>query len=119
MMMKKPTASYNVFDVVLVPFPFIDTAEFKQRPALIISSANLFNHDAGAAVMAMITSATHTPWPLDIAISDLQDAGLPVQSIIRMKLFTLDERLILKKLGRLNQKDQKVFVKNAKLLLGI
>jgi len=33
--------------------------------------------------------------------------GLPVSSKVRMKLFTLDSRLIIKKIGGLAAKDQK------------
>jgi mRNA interferase MazF len=57
--------------------------------------------------MAMITSAMHTPWPCDVEITDLSAAGLSVKSIIRMKLFTIDQRLILGPLGTLSGKDQK------------
>jgi mRNA interferase MazF len=57
--------------------------------------------------MAMITTATHRPWPLDVSIVDLAMAGLPAPSIIRIKLFTLDHRLVLKKLGRLHLSDQR------------
>ncbi|MGZ8237012.1 MAG: hypothetical protein ACXW1Z_15385 [Methylobacter sp.] len=45
--------------------------------------------------MTMITSAKHTAWPLDTPIENLTAAGLPVPSIIRLKLLTLDNRLIL------------------------
>ncbi|MCE5317946.1 MAG: type II toxin-antitoxin system PemK/MazF family toxin, partial [Parachlamydia sp.] len=85
-MTNRPTETYNKFDIVLVPFPFIDSASSKQRPALILSSSDSFNAMAGASVMAMVTSATHHPWPLDRPIEDLASAGLPVPSLIRMKL---------------------------------
>jgi mRNA interferase MazF len=57
--------------------------------------------------MAMITTATHSSWLLDIKIRDLPAAGLKSPSIIRMKLFTLDHSLILKRLGKLAPSDQK------------
>lgn len=101
----KPTKIYNTFEIVVVPFPFIDSPNVKKRPAIILSSLD-FNRESSACVMAMITSALHFSWPGDIMINDLKSAGLPVESIIRMKLFTLDQRLILKKLGTLSRKDQ-------------
>lgn len=100
-------AAYNRFDVVKVPFPFTDRKASKTRPALVLSGAKLFNAPAAHSVMAMITSAGHAPWPLDVAISDLAGAGLPAPSMIRMKLFTLDNRLILKRLGKLGSRDQR------------
>ena len=66
-----------------------------------------FNKLIEHSVMAMITSAMHTPWPLDVAIADLDQAGLSAKSVIRMKLFTLDHRLIIRKIGELSIRDQK------------
>jgi mRNA interferase MazF len=57
--------------------------------------------------MAMITTASHSAWPLDIGIADLGDAGLKTSSIIRMKLFTIDHILIQRNIGQLSFQDQK------------
>jgi mRNA interferase MazF len=99
-------ASFERFDVVRVPFPFTDRQAEKNRPALVLSDSVAFNRPAGHSVMAMITSAAHAPWPLDVAIADLRAAGLPSPSIVRFKLFTLDHRLVRGKLGTLVAKDQ-------------
>lgn len=56
--------------------------------------------------MAMITSETNAPWPLDCPITNLIAAGLPVPSKVRFKLFTLDHRLIHGLLGQLGAQDQ-------------
>lgn len=98
--------SYERFDVVVVPFPFTDKPNAKRRPALVLSSAKVFNKKAGHSVMAMITSAQNDPWPLDVEITDLSSAGLPAPSVVRMKLFTLDHRLIISKAGVLLEKDR-------------
>jgi mRNA interferase MazF len=42
----------------------------------------------------------------DVPINDLKVAGLPAPSIVRFKVFTLDDRLVRGKLGRLAEKDQ-------------
>jgi len=55
--------------------------------------------------MAMITSSNNAPWPLDIEIKDLQRAGLPARSVVRMKLFTLDQRVVLRRIGHLSDND--------------
>ncbi len=98
--------TFNAFDVVVVPFPFTDRATTKRRPALILSDAQAYNRPVGQAVMAMITSAKNSDWPLDFEIQDLDAAGLPSASIVRMKLFTLDEQLIIRKAGTLGETDQ-------------
>lgn len=91
------------FDVVVVPFPFIDSAEAKTRPALVLS-ARAFNIAHGASVLAMITTATHSRWPSDIAI-DHAAAGLRASSVVRLKLFTLDNGMIARRLGALAPAD--------------
>lgn len=111
--------TYNRFDIVKVPFPFTDRQAGKYRPALIISTAGPFNSLVGHSVMAMITSATQSAWPLDTPINDLESAGLPAQSLIRLKLFTLDHRLIIGSLGHLSANDQAVFNQHFNTLMGL
>lgn len=98
--------TFDAFDVVVVPFPFTDRTTTKRRPALILSDSQAFNLQVGQAVMAMITSANNSDWPLDTAIQDLAAAGLPSTSVVRMKLFTLDEKLIIRKAGTLASTDR-------------
>ncbi len=109
--------TFNAFDVVVVPFPFTDKTTTKRRPALILSDAQAFNLKVGQAVMAMITSAKNSDWPLDIEILDLDSAGLPSPSIIRMKLFTLDEKLIIRKAGKLANPDKRKVIEALRQLL--
>ncbi len=56
--------------------------------------------------MAMITSARHSAWPLDVEIGNLESAGLPAPSVIRMKLFTLDHRMVIRACGALDPRDR-------------
>jgi len=87
------------YDVVVVPFPFTDRRAAKRRPALALSS-EAFSFDSGHTMLAMITSARNPPWPMDVII-DSDAAGLRAPSRVRMKLFTLDNRLIVLKAGSL------------------
>ncbi len=111
--------AYKIFDVVVVPFPFTDQNTDKKRPALVLSDATQFNEETQNCVMAMITSAKNPDWPLDAKISSLKKAGLPAPSKVRMKLFTLDNRLIIKKIGGLAAKDQKTVKENLKKLMNL
>jgi len=116
--MKKHTVTYNVHDVVVVPFPFTDKQSSKRRPALVISDANHFNTPMGQSVLAMITSSSNASWPLDVEINDLDSAGLSSASMVRMKLFTLDHPLILRKIGQLSKGDSYQVDLAVKKLLG-
>ncbi|MFY9727906.1 MAG: type II toxin-antitoxin system PemK/MazF family toxin [Bryobacteraceae bacterium] len=93
----------DVFDVVVVPFPFTDSAAAVKRPALVLSRRSFNRH--GHTVLAMITDLRNAPWPLDIEI-DASAAGLKMASVVRMKLFTLDNRLLTGKIGRLKPADR-------------
>lgn len=104
--------------VVTVPFPFTDRAKAKRRPALVLSSASAFNNVIGHSVLAMITSAKNSAWPLDVEILDLKQAGLPSPSVVRMKLFTIDHRLIVDRLGTLSKRDSTSAMESVKKLLG-
>ncbi len=98
--------TFDAFDVVVVPFPFTDRNTTKRRPALVLSDADNFNKQVGQSVLAMITSAANSTWPLDVDITNLDSAGLPSASVVRMKLFTLDHRLVIRKAGALSDDDQ-------------
>jgi mRNA interferase MazF len=92
-------------DVVVVPFPFTDRTTTRRRPALVCSTAE-FNQRTGHVLLAMITSAAHSDWSDDVRLTDLDAAGLPVPSVVRWKLFTLDQRLVLRTAGRLAEHDR-------------
>ncbi len=109
--------SFERFDIVAVPFPLTDSATTKRRPALVLSSARFFNLPAGHSVMAMITSAGNAAWPLDVEITDRDAAGLAAASLVRMKLFTLDSRFILRQVGQLAAADCKAVAASMATLL--
>lgn len=106
------------YDIVVVPFPFTDRSTSKRRPALVISTAESFNNSIGQSVLAMITSTANSSWPLDINIKNLDAAGLSSPSTVRMKLFTLDHRLFIRKAGKLSEKDQRLVKLSLKRLMG-
>jgi len=111
--------SLESFSVVSVPFPFTDRERSKRRPALILSRDIHFNRVIGHSVLAMITSAKNSDWPFDIEIQDLKQAGLPAPSVVRMKLFTLDHRLLIADLGKLSARDSASVRESLQRLLGL
>jgi len=102
--MMKPIMTFDIGDIVRVPFPFTDRTSHKRRPAIVLSTKP-FNDSHMHLILAMITSAKNSSWPSDIVITDLASTGLQNASVIRFKIFTLDERLVLGKLGKISKKD--------------
>jgi mRNA interferase MazF len=97
---------YEPFDVVVVPFPFTDSARTKRRPALVLSQKSEFGSVVEHSILAMVTSQKNDSWPLDVVIKNKKQSGLTAPSVVRMKLFTLDNRFILRKIGHLSKPDQ-------------
>ena len=58
-------------------------------------------------MLAMITTRAHRAWPGDSEIQNLESAGLPLPCIVRLKIFTLDNRLLMRKIGVLAPADQR------------
>ena len=106
-MTKKLTMIYDPFDIIVVPFPFSDSSKTKRRPALVLSQKFEFGSKIEHSVLAMITSQKNDPWPLDVEIKNIKQSGLTAPSVVRMKLFTLDNRFIIRKIGQLSKADQK------------
>lgn len=96
---------FEAGDVVVVPFPFSDLAISKPRPALVVSSS-VTNEPNGTTLLAMITSAGAGRHATDTPLGDLQAAGLLTPCFVRLKLFTLDNRLIARRLGALSANDR-------------
>jgi mRNA interferase MazF len=104
-------------DILLAPFKYTDMDVYKKRPVLVLSHSALFG-ETGQVVVAMITSASASNWPLDVICADWQLSGLNGPCLVRMKLTTFDESQIIKWLGRIDAATQSTVSQNvAKLLI--
>lgn len=93
------------YETIVVPFPFSDIPVLKRRPAVVLSGKK-FNDDNSATVVAMITTAKATSWPSDIILKDLASANLPQPCLVRWRLATIPNALILRKLGVISAIDR-------------
>jgi len=86
-------------DVVLLPIPFTDLTSRKVRPAIIIgrNGVDLF--------LVPVTSVlANTDFPL----KEWRAAGLNAPSGVKAQLATLEERLVVKIVGKLTTPDVQV-----------
>jgi mRNA interferase MazF len=111
----RPSAIYDPWDVVVVPFPFVERFGAKRRPAVVLSAVD-FNA-AGNTVLAMITTAPGGEWASDVRIANLEAAGVPAPCVIRFKLFTIDNRLLVRRAGGLSARDQAVVQRSLRKVL--
>ncbi|MGE3363017.1 MAG: type II toxin-antitoxin system PemK/MazF family toxin [Rhizobiaceae bacterium] len=93
------------YDVVVVPFPFDDIPVRKRRPVLILSGRQ-FNQANNHSIVAMITTAKETNWPSDVQIEDRTTAGLLVPCVVRFRLQTMPNALMVRFLGKLGPLDR-------------
>lgn len=102
-----PAANDNLEfgDVILVKFPFTNLTSAKQRPAVIVSGS-AYNSNRRDVVILAITSQLSSI--ADFAhgqITDWRAAGLLKPSLFKPILATIEQSLIIKKLGSLAETD--------------
>ena len=59
----------------------------------------------GHSVLAMITTKADPAWPGDTRVRDPHAAGLAATCLVRLKLFTVDNRLLVRRIGGLAAAD--------------
>ena len=103
----KMTKSITIYDVVLVPFPFTHLKSTKKRPCLVLSRVTPKKISPLYIVAMMTSQVDHLSIPHDVLLDDIQTAGLPKATLVRLsKITTVEESLIEKKIGNLSSKDQ-------------
>jgi mRNA interferase MazF len=113
------TTGYRFGDLVLVPFPFTDQTGIKKRPAIIVSS-DAYHRQRPDVVLMAVTSQLLRPAGAvgEVLITEWQKAGLPKASLIKPVLTTIEKRLILRKLGELQEPDRTALRKALTAILG-
>jgi len=112
------TSRFSFGDVVLVPFPFTDQSGTKKRPAVVVSSHS-YNASRRDIVIMAITSQVRTPLGFGEAmVGDWQGAGLVKASVLKPVFTTIEQRLVLRVMGRLSAADIKTLHEVAADVIG-
>lgn len=102
-------------EVVVVPFPYSDRFAEKRRPALVVSNEGV----QGYVWVVMITSAKHSSVPHDLAVSDIDLAGLPAPSIIRpTKITNVEPSRIVRRAGQLTKEQADLVFETVRSFIG-
>jgi mRNA interferase MazF len=111
-------ATFDVWDIVKVPFPYTDRPVRQRRPALVVAGGEIeVGH--GLLWLLMITSAENRGRPDDVGISDLDGAGLPASSIVRpSKIAAVDAR-DAQRLGTLSSVDRDAVATGLRRIIGV
>ena len=96
--------NYNYGDIILVQFPFSNIFSTKKRPAVIISNSH-FNKIKSDIIIMAITSNSANQSEGDSVIHNWKSAGLLKKSYIKPAITTLENKLVIKHLGKLSGGD--------------
>jgi mRNA interferase MazF len=92
--------------VVLVPFPFTDQSQSKQRPAVVVSSRAYADQRPDFVMMAITSQLRPAPLLGETWLEAWEEAGLLKPSAVKPVLATLEQSLVIRKLGVLAVGDQ-------------
>jgi mRNA interferase MazF len=93
-------------DVVLVPFPFTSQTPSKKRPAVVVSSRG-YNEDRLDVVLMAITSQLRiSATSGDLSVQSWNVAGLLKPSVIKPVFATIEQSLVIRRLGALDATDK-------------
>ncbi len=113
-----PTTVYKFGDVVLVPFPFTDQSGAKKRPAVVVSSAVYNSARPDLVLMAITGQARGAANVGEVDITEWQKAGLLKASVVKPILTTVEKKLVINKLGRLEAADCAALESALRVILG-
>ncbi|MDG5786264.1 type II toxin-antitoxin system PemK/MazF family toxin [Evansella sp. AB-P1] len=88
-------------DIVLLPVPFSDLTNRKQRPVLVISGDSYNKMTDDIIVVAVTSQLRNLDYSVVIESKDLKEGELKVTSAIRAdKVYTLSKHIVRKKFGQ-------------------
>lgn len=90
-------------EVVLVPFPFTDLTQVRRRPVLVLSGKKHNRASKDFICCGITSNLNNRRNSILLEPSELVEGSIPTRSRIKFdKLFTLEQGLILKSLGRVS-----------------
>ena len=92
---------FEPWQIVAVPFPYVERPIQQRRPTLIVAAGLGPAHDL--LWVLMITAAANRRWPDDVAIDDHSAAGLPIPSVVRTAKIATIAASVAEALGALPQ----------------
>ena len=96
----------RVWDLVKVPFPCTNRPVQQRRPALVVAVPNAPGAPKLLWVL-MVTSAVNRGWPGDVVVSELDEAGLPAASVLRVAKIATIEASDAERIGCLPAADRR------------
>ncbi len=95
--------NYSKSEVVLVRYPFSDLTAAKVRPAVVVSAS----HVSQDLLIVPLTSKTGGLLAGEFVLSEWKKAGLNIETAVKRGIYTIEETLVSKRIGKLEASDAK------------
>ena len=107
---------YKRGEIGLIPVPFSDLSSVKRRPVLVISNTAHNSTNSDMIVVAITTNLQQNG--IAIETKDLLVGELPKKSLIRYdKIYTLEQRIVIKQLGTVSENVLKNVIKDINMII--
>ena len=107
--------SYSKHETILARYPFSDLSSVKVRPAIVVHAPHISQDN----LIVPLTSQTATLLPGEFVLSDWAAAGLHVPTAAKRGLYTIHDRLVVKRLGQLTPADAQQVEQSLRAWLGL
>ncbi len=107
--------SYLKNEVILVKYPFSDLSGSKVRPAIVVNAP----HSSQDVVIVPLTSRTTVLLGGEFVLAEWKKAGLNVESAVKRGLYTVQQSLVVKSIGKLSAADAEELERSLRDWLGI
>lgn len=93
--------NYSKNEVILVRYPFSNLSGSKVRPAIVVNDS----HVSQDVVIVPLTSRLSSLLGGEFVLADWQAVGLNVPSAVKRGLYTVQQSLVMKSIGKLSATD--------------
>lgn len=107
--------NYSKNDILLVCYLFTDMSISKVRPAVIVSTL----HVSEDIFVVPLTSKTTALLQGEFVLADWNIAGLNVTTAVKRGIYTVNKRLVIKKVGSISTSDSKRLENSLRQWLGL
>jgi mRNA interferase MazF len=98
--------AYDFGEIVLVPFPFTSREASKKRPAVVVSRRAYADTRPDVVIMAVTSQFRAAPALGEVWLDQWEAAGLLKPSVVKPVLATLEQSLVIRRLGTLASGDK-------------
>lgn len=108
---------YYKYDILVVSFPFSTQSSQKARPVVVISNDAFNSSKRGDLLVMAISGSIKNKLDFEPEIKEWEQSGLLKPSILKAAIATIDQNVIIQKLGKLQTTDQQELEKLVQFVL--